>query len=84
MGANRVRKLRWLCRRGMKELDLLLESFLRQNQQALERGSRPDFEALWHNEDEQFWTEGPLPELPDAVSCIGIRERIRNWLGQFS
>jgi len=32
----------------MKELDLLLESFLERNQQALESGSWPEFEALLH------------------------------------
>ena len=81
MGANRVRKLRWLCRRGMKELDLLLESFLEQNQQPLERGSWPEFEALLHNEDDVFWTWLQYPDHRDAVVYRDILERIRYGLG---
>ena len=81
MGANRVRKLRWLCRRGMKELDVLLESFLEQNQQALEGGSWPEFEALLHNEDDVFWIWVQYPDHHDAVVYRGILERIRYGLG---
>lgn len=81
MGANRVRKLRWLCRRGMKELDVLLELFLQQNQQALERGSWPEFEALLHNEDDEFWIWVQHPDHCDAVVFRGILERIRHGLG---
>ncbi len=81
MGANRVRKLRWLCRRGMKELDVLLESFLEQNQQTLEHGSWPVFEALLHNEDDVFWTWLQYPDHRDAVVYRDILERIRYGLG---
>ncbi len=81
MGASRVRKLRWLCRRGMKELDVLLESFLRQNLQALESGSWPEFEALLHNEDDVFWIWVQFPDHRDAVDYRGILEQIRHGLG---
>ena len=80
MHANRVRKLRWLCRRGMKELDVLLESFLEQNQQALESGSWPEFEALLHKEDDVFWIWVQNPDHKDAVVYRGILERIRHGL----
>ena len=81
MGVNRVRKLRWLCRRGMKELDILLESFLEQNRQALESGSWPELEELLQNEDDVFWTWVRHPDLEDAMIYRGILERIRNGLG---
>ena len=80
MGADRVRKLRWLCRRGMKELDLLLESFLDQNQQALQSGSWPEFEALLQCEDDVFWIWLRHPNHHDAEVYRCILERIRHGL----
>jgi antitoxin CptB len=81
MGTDRVMKLRWLCRRGMKELDLLLESFLEQNRQALANGSWPEFEALLQNEDDVFWSWVQYPDQSDAVTYRGILKRIRHGLG---
>ena len=49
---ERVRKLKWLCRRGMKELDILLERFIDNHQESLADGSWPEFEALLRTEDD--------------------------------
>ncbi len=65
----------------MKELDLLLESFLERNQQALENGCWPEFEALLHNEDDVFWIWVQNPDHRDAMAYRGILERIRHGLG---
>jgi len=65
----------------MKELDLLLESFLQQNQQALESGSWPEFEALLQHEDDVFWIWLQHPDHHDAIDYHGILERIRHGLG---
>lgn len=81
MGVDRVRKLRWLCRRGMKELDVLLEIFLEQNQKVLELGSWPEFEALLQHEDTEFWTWLQYPDHVDAKPYRGILERIRRGRG---
>lgn len=54
-GALRVKKLRWLCRRGMRELEVLLEAFLRQESAALTDGAWPEFEALLACEDDRLW-----------------------------
>lgn len=78
MGANRVRKLRWLCRRGMKELDVLLESFLEHHHQALEHGSWPEFEALLQQEDNVFWAWIQHPDHRNAVVYRDILEQIRH------
>jgi antitoxin CptB len=43
----RLRRLRWLCRRGMKELDVLLERFIAGQAQALRAGQWPQLERLW-------------------------------------
>ena len=52
---ERVRKLKWLCRRGMKELDILLERFIENNQESLADGSWPELEALLRTEDDVLW-----------------------------
>jgi antitoxin CptB len=41
-----VRRLRWSCRRGMLELDLLLEAFLRDGIADLDVGGQEAFERL--------------------------------------
>lgn len=54
-GEDRIRKLNWLCRRGMKELDILLEYFLEANRQALQAGAYSQLEDLLAQEDDQIW-----------------------------
>ena len=54
-GEARLKRLRWLCRRGMKELDLLLEAFLRQESSSLADGAWPEIEALLACEDDRLW-----------------------------
>jgi succinate dehydrogenase flavin-adding protein (antitoxin of CptAB toxin-antitoxin module) len=65
----------------MKELDLLLESFLERNQPALESGSWPEFEALLQNEDDVLWIWVQDPDHQDAVVYRDVLERIRHGLG---
>jgi antitoxin CptB len=52
---SRVRKLRWRSRRGMKELDILLERFLDKQSKALADGRWPALEQLLEWEDDVFW-----------------------------
>lgn len=52
---DRVRKLRWLCRRGMKELDILLEQFIEREQSRLSEGAWPRLESLLAAEDDVLW-----------------------------
>ncbi len=81
MGTERVNKLKWLCRRGMKELDILLESFIKQNQQLLQSGGWPDLEALLGIEDDVFWNWVQHPEQEDAMTYRDLLERIRHGSG---
>ena len=58
-------KLKWHCRRGMRELDLLLEGFLEQGYPSLSRAGRDEFTRLLdcRNEDLMDWLmEGGTPE----------------------
>ena len=73
---ERVRKLKWLCRRGMKELDMLLERFIDINEESLAEGSWPELEALLQTEDDVLWdwfqdsSASPYQELLDRI-CRG-------------
>lgn len=67
----RMRRLRWLCRRGMKELDVLLEAFLANEEANLRAGDWPELEALLNEEDDRIWH---WVQHPDR--CTGYTELI--------
>ena len=73
-------KLKWHCRRGMRELDLLLEGFLEDHYDALEPANRESFERLLdcRNEDLMDWLiEGKSPQ---DERLTGILEQIREQM----
>lgn len=76
-GDARLRKLRWLCRRGMKELDMLLESFLHENREPLARGDFPQLEALLSAEDDRLWAWLQKTSAPDNADFIRLLNEIR-------
>ena len=49
------RRLRWRCRRGMLELDLPLERFLKTHYHALTEGEKDAFERLLDYSDPDLW-----------------------------
>jgi succinate dehydrogenase flavin-adding protein (antitoxin of CptAB toxin-antitoxin module) len=62
----------------MKELDMLLGSFLRSQELALERGDWPDFESLLALEDDVLWDYLQSPaSAPESFTGLidGIRGR---------
>ncbi|MCB2264161.1 MAG: succinate dehydrogenase assembly factor 2 [Candidatus Thiosymbion ectosymbiont of Robbea hypermnestra] len=70
-------KLKWHCRRGMRELDLLLEGFLADRYNALSAAEQASFERLLdcRNEDLMDWLiDGGSPE---DEQLAGIVNRIR-------
>lgn len=72
-----MNRLRWKCRRGMLELDLLLLQFLEHDYAALDAPSKQAFETLLTAGDEELWsmingaTSPPLPE------CVVVMNRLR-------
>ena len=54
MEAARYKRLRWLCRRGMKELDVCLNSYLAQHPQ-LSEAQLEALEALLQWQDDRLW-----------------------------
>lgn len=77
-GEDRVKKLKWLCRRGMKELDLLLEHFISIHRNALAAGDWPEFETLLKNEDDILWDWLQNPATVAASPYSELLARIRN------
>lgn len=78
-GNERIRKLRWLCRRGMKELDILLERFISQHQHDLAQGRWPEFESMLQTEDDLLWDWFQTP--PASSPYDELLARIRNEPG---
>jgi len=50
------RTLHWRMRRGMKELDLVLNRWVQQHWQAADDRTRACFEALLDREDPDLWS----------------------------
>ena len=50
-----LKKLRWRCRRGTRELDVLLSKFLANHFQALDPALQSAFQTLLDSEDDQLW-----------------------------
>ena len=71
-------RLKWQCRRGMRELDLLLENFLEHRYQALSPAARDSFVRLLEcqNQDLIDWLmEGGSPQDEQLAAIVHrIRE----------
>lgn len=76
-GIERVRKLKWLCRRGMKELDILLDGFIEHNRDALAAGAWPEFETLLQMEDDVLWDGFQDSSAPATVAYTALLKHIR-------
>jgi len=72
-GQDRVKKLRWKSRRGMKELDVLFEAFFKKQAELLLAGGWPELEELLAQEDDVLldWVSGRnLPADSDLLKLI--------------
>jgi antitoxin CptB len=69
-------RLRWKCRRGMKELDVLLERFLDAQYDATDASRQRAFATLLEMEDPDLYAcllgqqEAPTTELKDVIESI--------------
>jgi antitoxin CptB len=79
---QRVKRLKWLCRRGMKELDVLLENFIARLEQELDKGAWPEFELLLQLEDDCIWDWLQDPHRPDAAGFQELLTEIRHGLAR--
>jgi len=70
-------RLRWRCRRGMRELDQLLERWLTQRWAAASDGERGVFLQLLDCEDDRLWAWCMGHEVPDDAGLAALIEIIR-------
>lgn len=73
-----LRKLRWRCRRGMRELDQLLERWLERAWRQSPTAERAVFLRLLDSEDDRLWRWFLGHETPDDVEIAALIERIRS------
>ncbi len=73
-----TKRLYWQCRRGMRELDLLLQGFLQQSYHQLDAQGRVVFEQLLKYPDAVLleWLMGR--QIPSDKEVADIVQRIRN------
>jgi len=70
-------KLRWQCRRGMLELDLLLLPFFEKNFAHLSEVEKCCFERLLACNDQELYNWLIKHEIPPDKSFISLIDRIR-------
>lgn len=74
-------RLRWRCRRGMRELDLVLERFLDSGYSELGEADRARFETLLATQDDTLFGWFYQGEVPDDAGMAQLVERIRGHYG---
>ena len=72
-----LRKLRWRCRRGMRELDQLLERWLEREWRQSPTAQREVFLQLLDTEDDKLWRWFLGHEVAADVEVAALVERIR-------
>ncbi|GGK07957.1 FAD assembly factor SdhE [Luteimonas terricola] len=71
------RRLRWRCRRGMRELDQLLERWLEREWRGSPTAERDAFLRLLDSEDDRLWKWFLGHDTSDDAGLQALVERIR-------
>ena len=71
-------RIRWRCRRGLLELDLVLETFQREHLEKMSRDELAAFSRLLDSADNDLWDwVSARAELPDPL-LAGLVQRLRS------
>ena len=73
-----LRRLRWRCRRGMRELDRLLERYLDRDWAAASDAERGVFLRLLDCEDDRLWRWFLGHETPPDADLDSLVQHIRD------
>ena len=73
-----LKKLRWRCRRGMRELDQLFERWLEREWRQSPTPQRELFLRVLDTEDDTLWRWFLGHEVPADVEIAALVERIRS------
>ncbi|HLS05292.1 MAG TPA: succinate dehydrogenase assembly factor 2 [Wenzhouxiangella sp.] len=76
--SGELARLRWRCRRGMQELDVMLGDWLQRCWPSADQARRQAFSALLEQEDDRLWSwlsgqSDPDAGLVDIVNDIRAR-----------
>ena len=78
-----LKRLRWRCRRGLLENDLVLERFLEVHGSSLSEGQLEAFNRLLDLEDKQIWDLVSRRRAPRDPGLIELVELLRGcWRGK--
>ncbi|MBI5450632.1 MAG: succinate dehydrogenase assembly factor 2 [Gammaproteobacteria bacterium] len=72
-----LRRLQWKCRRGMRELDELLQGYLQQHGAGLTPDALQTFDQLLEYSDQQLLEILMGREVPERQGLADVVERIR-------
>ena len=74
---SELKRIRWLCRRGRKELDVLLDRFVNAEYDTLNQAEHDELLALLNREDPDLWylLMGRMPADNDTQSALLSRMR---------
>jgi antitoxin CptB len=70
-------RIRWRCRRGLLELDLVLDVFMRENLETLAVDERVLFERLLETPDNDLWDWVSARSDPPDACLAGLVRRLR-------
>ncbi|GAB4197268.1 MAG: succinate dehydrogenase assembly factor 2 [Wenzhouxiangellaceae bacterium] len=76
--ATELARLRWRCRRGMGELDSLLNHFLQSNYCQLDTTHQQAFQRLLEEQDDRLWAWLSGRQTPSDAALKQIVESIRD------
>ena len=77
MADEAFRKLRWKCRRGMQELDVLMLRYLEQRYATASEADRGVFLRLLDTEDDKLWHWFMGHETAPDAELDALVQRIR-------
>ena len=75
--AIELKRLRWQCRRGMREMDMLLERWLDRYFLAANSEHRHQFTQLLLTEDDLLWDWIMEKNLPDDPALLELLHQVR-------
>lgn len=76
--ARQYDRLRWRCRRGLLELDVVLKDFLEQHYDGLTPSEQVAFEKLLAVGDETLWAYVQGSQNPSEKELMQLVAKIRN------
>jgi antitoxin CptB len=78
ISSSEMSRLRWRCRRGMRELDVLLQRYLEQRYACAPEEEQRAFEALLELPDPELFAYVVKREQPSDPQCANVVYRLSN------